>query len=212
MTDISIIDYNAGNLFSIKSACEKVGLNAIITGNPEVIINSKAAILPGVGAFGEAMINLKSNQLDKVIIDFVNQEKPLLGICLGMQLLFDKSDEFGSSSGLGIIRGTVNKFDFKDSKLKNPIPHTGWNRIQANEKDWSNSILSMNNKNDFMYFVHSYYCIPEDKSNILSMTNYGGIDFCSAISYKNIFATQFHPEKSGEKGLYIYKEFKNLIN
>ena len=146
MTDISIIDYNAGNLFSVKSACEKVGLNAIITGNPEVIINSKAAILPGVGAFGEAMINLKSNQLDKVIVDFISQEKPMLGICLGMQLLFDKSDEFGSCSGLGIIRGTVNKFNFKESELKkeaieNEISSGLSNLMEYYENEWTVMVI-----------------------------------------------------------------------
>lgn len=208
---VAIIDYKLGNLYSVKSACEHVGISTTITDNKEKILNSKAAILPGVGAFKEGMNFLQKSKLDVTIKEFIDTKKPFLGICLGMHLLFERSEEFGNYSGLGIVKGKIVKFNFKNSfKNKQPVPQIGWNKIYSTNKPWANTILGLNNNNDYMYFVHSYYAIPDDDC-VLSKTNYGGIEFCSAIQYENIFATQFHPEKSGKDGLNIYKNFKKIF-
>ena len=208
--DVAIIDYNLGNLHSVYSACNYVGMKAKITSNKNEILNARSAILPGVGAFGEGMANLKSLELDQVILNFINTGKPFLGICLGLQLLFQESNEFGQFSGLGVIKGKVTKFNFyQDENKKYSVPQIGWNAIKKN-KDWSGSLLDLNNENDQMYFVHSYYVIPEDNDCILSTSKYGNTVYCSSISKDNIFAAQFHPEKSGKKGLSIYKKLKSI--
>lgn len=207
---VAIIDYKLGNLHSVKSACEHVGISTFVTDNKEKILNSNAAILPGVGAFKEGMNFLQKSKLDLTIKEFIDSKKPFLGICLGMHLLFENSEEFGNHLGLGIVKGKIVKFNFNQTSInKLPIPQIGWNKIYSSNKPWANTILGSNNSNDYMYFVHSYYAIPEDDC-ILSKTNYGGIEYCSAIQYKNIFATQFHPEKSGKGGLSIYKNFKKI--
>jgi glutamine amidotransferase len=197
------------NLFSVQSACEKVGLSSIITSDKNEILDTKIAILPGVGAFGEAMKYLRESKLDKTIHEYVKTGKPFVGICLGLQLLFDSSEEFGKHSGLGLIKGVVKKFHFSTGEdIKYPVPQIGWNRIRQHRSSWENTLLCNNQNDDFMYFVHSYYVEPDDKNIILSTTTYGDQEYCSAIHYNNIFATQFHPEKSGEIGLNIYKTLK----
>ena len=206
--DVAIIDFKLGNLHSVDSACKFVGLNSMITNDKYEIMNAKSAILPGVGAFGEAMDNLKSLNLDKVIHDFVSTGRPFLGICLGLQLLFDESEEFGTNRGLGIIKGKVKKFNFyKDKNHKYNVPQIGWNTIKKN-KSWEGSLLEFNNENDQMYFVHSYYVVPDNNKYVLSSSKYGNTSYCSSILKDNIFACQFHPEKSGKKGLNIYKKLK----
>jgi glutamine amidotransferase len=208
--DVAIIDYNLGNLHSVDSACKFVGLKSKITRDKNEILNSKSAILPGVGAFGEAMNNLKSLNLDNVILDFIDTGKPFIGICLGLQLLFEESDEFGSFKGLGVIKGSVKKFqNNQDKNHKYPVPQIGWNRINKN-KNWDNTLLEFNNENDHMYFVHSYYVVPHEEELTLSLSKYGNTTFCSSISIDNIFASQFHPEKSGKKGLSVYKKLKSI--
>ncbi len=206
--DVAIIDFKLGNLHSVDSACKFVGLNSMITNDKHEIMNAKSAILPGVGAFGEAMDNLKSLNLDKVIHDFVSTGRPFLGICLGLQLLFDESEEFGTNRGLGIIKGKVKKFNvYKDKNYKYNVPQIGWNTIKKN-KSWEGSLLEFNNENDQMYFVHSYYVVPDNNKYVLSSSKYGNTSYCSSILKDNIFACQFHPEKSGKKGLNIYKKLK----
>ena len=166
------------------------------------IIDYKAVLLPGVGAFENAMNHLQELKLDKLIVDEVKSGKPFLGICLGMQLLFNSSEEYGYHEGLNILDGKIIHFNFKHA-LK--VPHMGWNSI-TNCKDTK---LFFNLENQFVYFVHSYHLVTENKDYKKIMTNYG-YDFCSAIEYKNIFATQFHPEKSGEVGLSILNKFSKL--
>jgi imidazole glycerol-phosphate synthase subunit HisH len=205
---VAIIDYKLGNLHSVKSACDYVNLPSVITDDPEIILKSKAVILPGVGAFKEGMNFLKKSKLDLTIKEFIKTNKPFLGVCLGMQLLFEYSEEFGNHPGLGVVKGKIVKFDF-DKNYNYPVPQIGWNKIYSKNKNWKNTILETNSNEDFMYFVHSYYAIPEDDC-ILSKTRYGSIEFCSSIKFKNIYATQFHPEKSGKKGLNIYKYFKKI--
>jgi len=186
-----------------------VGLSSVITSDKNEILDAKVAILPGVGAFGEAMKYLSELKLDDTIFQFVDSEKPFVGICLGLQLLFDSSEEFGNNSGLGLIKGKVKKFNYySHNSIKYPVPQIGWNTIIQVNDTWDNSLLYNNTNGDFMYFVHSYYVAPEDEKIILSKTIYGSIIYCSSIKQKNIFATQFHPEKSGEIGLKIYKNLK----
>ena len=208
--EISIINYGMNNLYSVQNACYNEKINSIITDDHDKILNSKIAILPGVGAFKEAIYNIKKKKLDKTILNFINSGKPFFGICLGMQLLFNESEEFGSTKGLGVFEGKVIKF--KSNKIKNIIvPHVGWNKITFNENNYKSSVMKNNFDNDFMYFVHSFHVLPEINDLQLTSTNYGDINFCSAIKKDNITAFQFHPEKSGIAGKKIFKEIKKLL-
>ena len=209
--DVAIIDYQMSNLFSVQAACKFVGLSSIITKDKNQILDSKAAILPGVGAFGEAMKQLSVTKLDQCIFDFVDSKKPLIGICLGLQLLFQESSEFGRNSGLGIINGHVNKFKLQNDSYKFPVPQIGWNKVFKKGLAWSKTFLSDVNNAEFMYFVHSYYVEPEDQNIILSETEYGNYKYCSSIQKNNVFGTQFHPEKSGHTGLKVYKNIKRKL-
>ena len=208
---VVIIDYQLGNLFSVKQACDTVGINAEISSNREDILNADALILPGVGAFIEAMNNLKKFSLDTAIQNKVNGGTPIFGICLGQQLLFTESEEFGAGKGLDLISGIIKRFPetFEERKVK--VPHIAWNTIFKLNQEWDKTALSDLSSNDFMYFIHSYYVKPSDDACILTQTNYDGIEFCSSILKNNIFATQFHPEKSADKGISIYKNWA-LIN
>jgi len=210
--DVVIIDYMLGNLFSVKHACIHVGLIPHVTFEKDIIKKAKAIILPGVGAFGDAINNLNKLDLKSPIIDFVQSGKPLFGICLGMQLLFEESEEFGNNKGLGLIKGSINKFPSVICNKKIRIPQIGWNSIYNSKKNkWANTALKSIEQNEFMYFVHSFYAKPNNVNEILSYTNYEGFEYCSAITKDSIFATQFHPEKSGEKGLKIYSNLRQII-
>ena len=208
MKKVSIIDYEGGNLFSVIQACKSVGLNASITSDYNEILKSDGLILPGVGSFPYAMKMLKKKDLINPIKDFISSNKPFMGICLGFQLLFSQSEEFENCNGLDIVKGAVRKFDFKDKIIK--VPQIGWNKIY-NEDGWKNSSLENIKQLEYMYFVHSYYVVPEDKNNILSYTKYENFEYCSSIIKNNIFATQFHPEKSGTEGMKIYKKWSKLL-
>tara|TARA_B110000879_G_C11075918_1_gene472715 strand:- start:557 stop:1204 length:648 start_codon:yes stop_codon:yes gene_type:complete len=215
MSKIIIIDYNLGNLFSVQHACTSLGLDAQISQNIDDIINAEAIILPGVGAFNEAMNNLERLNLIAPILEHVNAEKPFFGICLGLQLLFTESEEFGTRKGLNLIPGEVLKFPKEVNNKKLIVPQIGWNTISPLEnKDFDNTPLENIKVGEFTYFVHSYYVSPDNQKDTLSVTNYEGHIYCSSIIKKNIFATQFHPEKSGVEGLKIYKNWavqNNLI-
>jgi len=192
-----------GNLASVAKALKYLNYDSVITSDPKVISASSGVILPGVGAFAPAMENLRSKGLDSVIIDSAFSGKPFLGICLGMQLLMDGSKEgvnLGSAmgdyvTGLGIIPGRVRRFETTDLK----VPQIGWNKLV----DCKGSILT---EGDYVYFVHSYYCIPEHQDDAAGYAEYG-IKYCCALEHDNVFATQFHPEKSGEAGLQILNKF-----
>lgn len=208
---VAIVDYNIGNLFSVRRACDKIGLNAFITSKKKEIEDADALILPGVGAFGVAMSNLKKNGLIDSIYKFADSGKHIMGVCLGMQLLMDKSEEFGAQQGLGLISGSCKIFP--SSKMK--VPQITWNNIYApnNSQHFSDaSPLSSLNNNVFMYFVHSFYVIPEEKNNILSLTKIDNFEYCSSVIKDNIYGFQFHPEKSGQVGLDIYNNFKKIID
>ncbi|CAN5667690.1 imidazole glycerol phosphate synthase subunit HisH [soil metagenome] len=210
---VAIIDYEMGNMFSVEHACRNVGLDPVITSDPKTILSADAAILPGVGAFSECMNNLRKFDLVSVIKEFIDSKKPFIGICLGLQLLFTESEEFGLTKGLDIISGVVRKFPaLNPDGFKLRVPQIGWNHIYKKDRRWKNSILNDTTEKEFMYFVHSYYVIPENQKDILTLTNYCGLEFCSAVHRGNINAFQFHPEKSAENGLKVYRNFKRLID
>ena len=210
--NVIIIDFHLGNLFSVKQACDIIGINARISSDKNEIANADALILPGVGAFIEAMQNLKDLDLINSIKDAVAVGKPLFGVCLGLQLLFTSSEEFGSGYGLNFIPGVIKKFPtiLNDKKIK--VPQIQWNKIYSNKLEWEGTPLSDIKQGEFLYFVHSYYVEPVNDLYILSKTNYGGIEYCSSVIKENIFAVQFHPEKSAENGLSIYKNWATLNN
>jgi len=201
---IGIVDYNMGNLASVINAFSIMGVTAILEKNPEKLKDYDKLILPGVGAFGDAMEHLKANGMDIAIKDYAKSGKPLLGICLGMQLLFNSSKEFGTTEGLCLIDGEVvafNKSKF-DHKLK--VPHMGWNElfIQKDRPIFSGL------KDPYLYFVHSYHIVCDDKY-VIGKTYYG-YEFASAVQKDNIYGIQPHPEKSHENGLKIIENFVNL--
>ena len=205
-----ILDYGMSNLHSIYAACKKNGINCKISSSINDLETSKAIILPGVGSFPKAISNLKKLNLIDPLKKQIKIGKPFLGICLGMQLLLDYSDEFKRTKGLSIISGTVKKFEEKNLDFEN-IPHIGWNKILKNENLQKKTILRNTSNNEFMYFVHSYFVLPNDEKKVMSYTQYGKYKFCSSLYHENIFATQFHPEKSGKNGLKIFKEFKDIF-
>jgi|SaaInlStandDraft_4_1057021.scaffolds.fasta_scaffold78664_2 imidazole glycerol-phosphate synthase subunit HisH len=212
-TFVSILDYGLGNLFSVKQACEHAGINATITNSIEKIKSSNAIFLPGVGAFGNAISSLKKLNLINTIQNQAKSGKPIIGICLGLQLLMSSSEEFGKNDGLDLIKGKVLKFPKKNNyKHILKIPHVGWNKIiEKKPNKWENTPLNKIENNSFMYFVHSYFVKPSNSNVILSMSKYFDIEFCSSICYKNIFGCQFHPERSGKQGLQIYRNIKLWI-
>jgi glutamine amidotransferase len=205
---VAIIDYGLGNLFSVKQMLLKAGADAEITSDYKLVLTADAVVLPGVGAFGEAMKNLKRASLDKAIYETMAAKKKFLGVCLGLQLLFDSSEEFGSNEGLGLIQGNVKGFPERHLEKKLKRTQIAWNKIRpANPELWRESPLRDVPFESYMYFVHSYYVSPVDQSVVLSNSSYEGFSYCSSIIHENIFATQFHPEKSGVLGLSIYKNW-----
>lgn len=206
---IAIIDYQMGNLRSVQKALEFIGFQATITSDPIEISRCEKVILPGVGGFPDAIREIKSRRLDKSILESIQLGKPFLGICLGLQLLFEVGFEGGRHEGLGILPGSVVRFTglpfSTDPPLK--IPHIGWN--QVSEKTAGCPLFRDIPANEYFYFVHSYYVEPADSNDRWLETDYG-TSFCSAIWRDNIFATQFHPEKSQSAGLQLLKNFAEL--
>lgn len=204
---VAILDYGLGNLFSVAQACAFVGLNSIITNSKKDILDADAVILPGVGAYGDAMLTLHRLDLVNVLRDIAESPKPLVGICLGLQLLMTESYEFGQHKGLGIIDGPVERFDApKEKERILKVPQIGWNRIfqQVDGLRWHGTLLDRIDDGECMYFVHSYTVQPQDSKVILSNSHYGHIEFCSSIQHHNVFACQFHPERSGPEGMKLY--------
>jgi glutamine amidotransferase len=199
---LSIINYGMGNLHSVIKSIQHLGIAAKLTDKRIDIENSCGIVLPGVGAFRDAIKELRKRNLISLLKNQVKEGKPILGICLGMQLLFSESYEFGKYYGFNFIKGKVIRF-----KTKLKVPHIGWNQVEICKK--SRLLSGIKNKSYF-YFVHSYYCVPEDKNVVLTKTKYGNIIFASGIADKNVFGFQFHPEKSGEIALKIYKNFFDI--
>jgi len=208
--NVVIIDYGMGNLFSLKRVINHLGGTAVISGDPDGIVSAERLILPGVGAFGDGMENLSRRDLVGPIREFVRAGKPLLGICLGMQLLMDESEEFGINKGLEIVPGRVEKIPDPSGAFYK-IPHVGWNKLYASTGEgrscWKGTILDGIPEGAFVYFVHSYMVRPESPFTVLAETEYGNNRFCSVLRQDNLFGCQFHPEVSGETGLNILKKF-----
>jgi imidazole glycerol-phosphate synthase subunit HisH len=203
MTKIAIIDYQMGNLRSVQKGFEKVGHQATITSDPRELAKAERIVLPGVGAFGDAMAELRRRELVQPIRECVEAGKPFLGICLGLQLLFDVGYEGGEFEGLGILRGKVVRFELPPP-LK--VPHMGWNRGAIKHRAPTLEGIA---DGTYFYFVHSYYAVPDDKSVVAIEADYGH-PFCAAVWRDNLFAAQFHPEKSQAEGLKILKNFAEL--
>ncbi|PIR93152.1 imidazole glycerol phosphate synthase subunit HisH [Candidatus Falkowbacteria bacterium CG10_big_fil_rev_8_21_14_0_10_43_10] len=202
---IIIIDYGLGNLHSIKKAVDYFTKDWTVSGDPAAVSSARAVILPGVGAFAAGMKGLAERGLIGALREFAGKGKPILGVCLGAQMLLSEGHEFGAHQGLNIIKGKVVKFPELAKGVK--IPHIGWNKIYPAKDSWQGTILQDVPAKSDMYFVHSYILQPEDKKNIFTLTNYEGYEFCSAVREENVYGCQFHPEKSGEIGLRIIKNF-----
>ena len=203
---IVLIDYGIGNIKSITNAFENHGVEVVLSRKREIILKANGLVLPGVGAFSHGMNNLHKYKLVDTIKDYVKTGKPLLGICLGMQMLLEESQEFGINKGLGLIKGKVIKLPLEElSQAK--LPHISWNGIKPYNISWNNTILNNIKINSDMYFVHSFVASPKNKNEILSITDYFGVEFCSSIKKNNIYGCQFHPEKSSSMGLSIIENF-----
>ena len=202
---IAIVDYNMGNLASVKNAFSKLGKDTVVESDPLKFKEYDKLILPGVGAFGDAMEHLRERNMIESIKEFAASGKPMLGICLGMQLLFESSEEFGEHSGLGLIKGRVERFD--ESQFSEPlkVPHMGWNRVFTKEHPLFEGL----DENHYLYFVHTFHVHCDDAEDIIGETDYG-YKFTSAVSHNNIMGIQPHPEKSHENGLKILENFINL--
>jgi imidazole glycerol-phosphate synthase subunit HisH len=200
---IAILDYGMGNLRSVQKGFEKVGHQAVVTSDPAQVAAAAKVVLPGVGAFEDAIAELRRRDLVKPVLAAIDSGKPFLGICLGLQLLFETSYENGQHQGLGVLRGEVVRFDLPKGYT---VPHMGWNQLAIRR---AAPLLAGIAEATYVYFVHSYYVAPQDADVIATETDYGG-KFCSAIWRDNVFATQFHPEKSQSDGLRILKNFAEL--
>ncbi|MBB6735364.1 imidazole glycerol phosphate synthase subunit HisH [Cohnella zeiphila] len=199
---IAIIDYGMGNLHSVSKALERLGCETAVTSSPEEILAADGAVLPGVGAFGDAMRNLRETGLDATVKEFASLGKPLLGICLGMQLLFDESEEHGRHEGLGLLPGRVVRFegDYK-------VPHMGWNELTFAQ---ASNPLFEGLQPGYVYFVHSYHALPEKREDLLATTDYHQ-PVTAIVGRGSLYGMQFHPEKSGELGMALLRNFTRLV-
>ncbi len=201
---LAIVDYGVGNLFSLRSSLKYIGIDSTVTSDAEELRRADRIILPGVGAFGDAMQKLRDTGLDKVLIEQAENGKPLMGICLGMQMLFDSSCEYGNHKGLGLIDGDIISMkDTLDDSLM--IPHIGWNALKVKKET---PLLKYVNNGDHVYFVHSFY-LPGENENAVAVTDYGK-SITAAVAKDNVLGCQFHPEKSGEVGLMILRAFGEI--
>ena len=204
MKDIILIDAGTGNLRSVQKALENVGANVTRTDDPQKVLSGKRVVLPGVGAFGDFMSGMKAKGLDDAVKEVVSRGVPMLGICVGMQALFEIGEEMGDHEGLGLLKGTVVKF--ADS-LSVKIPHTGWNQVRVRKEA---QLFRQIKDEAYVYFNHSYYCQAGDFSDVIANTDYG-MNYACAVRHENIYGVQFHPEKSQTIGLQILKNFVESI-
>lgn len=209
-TTITMIDYGASNIRSAQKAFEHIGAEVVLTEDPEVVRKADKLVLPGVGAFGSGMAGLHERNLPAAIHEAIQRGVPFLGICVGMQLMFDTGTEMGTHQGLGLIPGKVIRFP---ASLQSPIPqslkipHMGWNQL---EPAWESPLIADTKKGDYAYFVHSYYCDPEEATAVLAWTDYG-FPFAAIVAKDNVYGLQFHPEKSQSVGLHILENFVKRI-
>ena len=202
---IAILDYGAGNIQSVSKALAHIGCEAFITRDKDKILKADGAVLPGVGSFGDTMDTMTEYGIKDTVIEYTKSGKPFLGICLGLQLLFPKSEESPDAEGLGIFDGSITKIPSGEG-LK--IPHIGWNSLDIKKKD---GLFKGIGKNPYVYFVHSYFLNASDKSIVSAQTEYG-VTIDAAVEKGNVYATQFHPEKSSETGLKILRNFADIVN
>ena len=202
---IAIVNYNMGNLASVQNAFTALGKNVVIESNPQKFKEYDKLILPGVGAFGDAMEHLRQRDMINSLKEYADSGKYMLGICLGMQLLFQSSEEFGEHKGLGLIKGDVKAFDTAKFETKLKVPHMGWNKMFTKEHPLFKNL----DEEHYLYFVHTYHVNCTNQEDIIGRTNYG-YEFTSAVAHKNIFGIQPHPEKSHKNGLHILENFINL--
>ncbi len=205
---IAVVDYGAGNLGSVDKALHYLGVKAQIVHDPAPVARADAVILPGVGAFDHCMKGLRAAGLDEAVRTFIGSGRPFLGICIGMQMLFSASEEGGNVGGLDVVSGKVVRFVAEGQRAGLKVPHMGWNSLHIVREG---PLFAGVPEGAMVYFVHSYYPVPEDESCVAATTDYGG-EFCSAIQVGNLFATQFHPEKSGTVGLEILRNFTALAS
>ena len=203
---IAIVDYGVGNLRSVQKALERVGAMAVVSADPATLDAAQGIVLPGVGAFGDGMAQLQTRHLVEPVLRQVAQDKPLLGICLGMQLLFDESEEMGLHQGLGLLPGRVVRFPEGDLK----VPHIGWNQLHLASARPEMEILSGIAPGAHAYFVHSYYVVPAEPADVLATTDYG-LEFAAVVGRDRVWGAQFHPEKSQEVGLQLLANFWRLV-
>ena len=214
---VAIVNYGLGNLFSVRQACAHAGMEPAITSSPDEILSARAVVIPGVGSCGDAIDSLQRLVLVPVLREVVAAGTPLIGICLGAQLLLEESEEFGRHEGLGVIPGRVvslrGSLGSGDS-LK--VPHVGWNRVHrlpraGDGQPWRGTLLEDQQDGAFMYFVHSFILQPRDEEVIIAASHYGELEFCSGMAWRNVTALQFHPERSGLPGLRIYQRLADRI-
>lgn len=204
---IAIVDYGVGNLRSVQKALERVGATAIVTSDPADLDAARGIVLPGVGAFGDGMEHLRARGLVDPVLRQVSRGKPLLGICLGMQLLYEESEEMGHHQGLGLLPGRVVRFP--EGELK--VPHIGWNQLQKTGDNPARRLLAGVAAGAYAYFVHSYYVQPDDPADVVATTEYG-LAFASVVGRDRIFGAQFHPEKSQEVGLRLLQNYAGIVD
>jgi glutamine amidotransferase len=204
MKDVVIIDYGAGNLLSVERAVKAAGAKPIITSDPVVVANAKGLVVPGVGAAADTMRNLRDRGLDRVILEFIESDRPFLGVCMGMQALFEISREGGKHECLGVLRGEIVRFP-----QEAVVPHMGWNVINAVSE---HPIMAGIETGFYFYFVHSYFAKPTESDCVIAEATYAGINFPAVVGAGNLMATQFHPEKSGPAGLRLYQNFIKLLD
>ncbi|MGK2908037.1 MAG: imidazole glycerol phosphate synthase subunit HisH [Desulfuromonadales bacterium] len=209
MLMITIIDYEMGNLRSVEKAFEKLGHATRISSSPEDLLTTDKIVLPGVGAFRDCINNLRAGGFVEPLMRHVESGKPLLGICVGMQMLFDESEEFGCHQGLGLVSGKVVRFPagMEEGGERLKVPHMGWNNILIRQPA---PIFKDTADGSFVYFVHSYYCSANNQSDVAATCRYGDVEFCASVWRDNLMATQFHPEKSQAVGLEIFNNFGKL--
>lgn len=209
---VAVVDYGMGNLFSVCHACAHAGMDAYVTDRPADIATADAVLLPGVGAFGDAMVSLRARDLVSPLCDRSRSGKLLVGVCLGQQLLMTESHEFGRHRGLGLIEGDVVRFSETDAGRPVKVPHVGWDRVRrpGAEDAWAGTPLAGRPDGVTMYFVHSFYTRPADPRVALAWSRYGGTEFCAALRSGNTFAFQFHPERSGPEGMRVYSAIAAL--
>lgn len=204
-----IVDYGLGNLFSIRQACRAAGISAEVSADPKAVQSAPMVILPGVGSFGDAMSALESRDLVLPLRDYAAGGGILFGVCLGMQLLLDESDEFGSHQGLGIIPGRVERLPVGPG-LK--VPQIGWVQVNQAGRPWTGTPLDGVRDREFFYFVHSYHALPRNPQVALANSRFGNVDYCCAVQHESVFGVQFHPEKSGLAGLSIYANLMRMAS